>query len=359
MGGRVEILLFNWRDTKNPMAGGAEVYTHQIMSRLARKGHTVTVFTSMFEGGLREEVIDGVRIVRSGGRFSVYRHARRFYRASPVKYDVVIDEINTVPFMTPRFVNNGERLFVLIHQLAREFWFHELPYPAAWLGYNYLEEHWLRQYRDVPTITVSDSTRKELVDLGFNKVVVVPNGLNVSVLPEVPMKTEHPSMVFVGRMKKAKCPDHAVEAFRQLRSKWPQLTFKAVGDGYMRKGLQDKNLAIEFLGYVDREVRDAAVKEAWVIVVPGVREGWGQVVTDANALGTPAVGYDIPGLRDSIRDGYNGLLTAPRPLELSQGIDRMLGDDTLRTSLSRNSLDWASRFDWDRSADEFERIIGG
>jgi glycosyltransferase involved in cell wall biosynthesis len=357
LGGKLEILLFNWRDTKNPLAGGAEVYTHQIMKRLVAKGHSVTVFSSMFENGLREEIIDGITVIRSGNRFSVYRQARQFYRQSKAHYDVVIDEINTVPFMTPRFVKQGQKIVALIHQLAREFWFHEMPYPIAWMGYNYFEHHWLNRYRNVTTVTVSDSTRHELVGLGFTNVSIVPNGLNTAVLTEVPTKTPHPSMVFVGRMKKAKCPHHAVETYRILKSKWPQLTFQAAGDGYMRSKLQEENPDIEFLGYIDRDTRDMMVRKAWVIVVPGVREGWGQVVTDANALGTPAIGYNIPGLRDSIKDGFNGLLTPPSPSDMAAGVDRVLSDHDLRAKMSANALEWARQFDWDRSADEFERIL--
>ena len=99
------------------------------------------------------------------------------------------------------------------------------------------------------------------------------------------------------------------------------------------------------------------VKKAWVIAVPGVREGWGQVVTDANALGTPAVGYNIPGLRDSIKHGYNGLLVDDNPEALADGMVKILSDDKLREKLSKNAVEWAKQFSWDRSAGEFERLI--
>ncbi|MDW5561795.1 MAG: glycosyltransferase family 4 protein [Methanomassiliicoccus sp.] len=351
------MLLFNWRDIKNPQAGGAEVYTHQIMKRLVERGHEVTIFSSMFEGGLKEERIDGITVVRSGSRYSVYRRAGQFYNSSKVRYDVVIDEINTVPFMTPRFVTRGERIVALIHQLAREFWYYEMPYPVAWMGYNYFERKWLSRYRDIQTVTVSDSTRNELLEMGFKNVIIVPNGLNVTKLDKVPPKTSHPSMIFVGRMKKAKCPHHVVEAYRILKQRFPDLTLVAAGDGYLRSELQKANPDIEFLGYVDRETRDSRVRESWVIAVPGVREGWGQVVTDANALGTPAVGYNIPGLRDSIKDGYNGLLTPPTPVDLSNGIARLLGDERLRMEMGNNGLEWAGRFSWDVSADAFEKLL--
>lgn len=318
----------------------------------------MTLFTSGFPGGAEEETVDGVNIVRGGGRFTVYRTAKRYYRETKVRFDVVIDEINTVPFLTPRFVNQGERKFALIHQLAREFWYYEMPYPIAWMGDHIFEGHWLEQYRNMTTVTVSESTRKDLIGLGFNDVRIVPNGLNAQVSSMVPEKTSEPSLVFVGRLKKAKKPQDAVEAFTMLKEKHPHLKLTVIGDGYMLDAFRKANTGVEFLGYVDRAIRDDVVARSWAIIVPGVREGWGQVVTDANALGTPAVGYDVPGLRDSIKDGYNGMLTDPSPSALAEGLDRLLSDQPLRMRMSADALKWAEGFSWDRSAAKFEEIIG-
>jgi hypothetical protein len=69
----MRVLWFNWRDIKNPAAGGAEVFTHEVMSRLVRKGHDMTLFTAQFLGCLDYEEIDGVKIVRSGSKYSIYR----------------------------------------------------------------------------------------------------------------------------------------------------------------------------------------------------------------------------------------------------------------------------------------------
>ena len=131
-----------------------------------------------------------------------------------------------------------------------------------------------------------------------------------------------------------------------------------VGDGYMREKLKAQNPeGVKFWGYLAGEKKNDLVKKAWVIAVPGVREGWGQVVTDANALGTPAVGYNIPGLRDSIKNGYNGLLVNPDPQALAEGLIALLKDARLREKLSRNAVEWAKQFSWDKSAEEFERVL--
>jgi hypothetical protein len=141
-------------------------------------GHEVTLFTSEFQNCKREEVVDGVRIVRAGERYSVYWKAKEYYRKrfSREGYDVVIDEINTRPFLTPKFVNKGEKVVALIHQLAREYWFYETPFPISYIGYHFLEDRWLRNYVDVPTVTVSESTRRDLLNLGFKKVSLFLKG---------------------------------------------------------------------------------------------------------------------------------------------------------------------------------------
>ena len=147
--------------------GGAEVFTKEVTTRWVKAGHQVTLFTSAYIAAKSEEIIDGVRIIRSGGRFSVYFKAKQFYfeQFRREGYDVIIDEINTRPFFASKFANNGEQVFALIHQLAREYWFYETPFPISYLGYHFFEDRWLKSYIDVPTVTVSNNTKQDLVNL--------------------------------------------------------------------------------------------------------------------------------------------------------------------------------------------------
>src|SRR5713226_2459194 len=151
---------------------------------------------------------------------------------------VVVDEINTRPFHTPRFVDDGASLFAFIHQLAREFWFYETPFPVSVVGRYLLEEHWLRAYREVPTFTVSSSSLHDLVSLGFRDVTVVPPGVSRASLPAVPEKEERPTVAYVGRLKKAKLPDHALRAFARVREQIPGARLWMVGEGQMRSKLE-------------------------------------------------------------------------------------------------------------------------
>ena len=200
------ILWLNWKDIKNPEAGGAEVVTHEIAKRLVKTfGHEVTLFTSQFEKSLDSEDLDGVKIRRKGGKYSVYKHAQKFFEAESDAFDLIIDEINTRPFLTPKYVKNKCPILPLIHQLAREFWFYETPFPLSYLGYYYLENKWLSHYKNLRTLTVSNSTKKDLEKLGFRSITIIPEGLSVKPLDRPEKKEDHPTFVFVGRLKKANC----------------------------------------------------------------------------------------------------------------------------------------------------------
>lgn len=359
----MKILIYNWRDPRNPRAGGAEIYTYEISRRLVQRGHEVTWFTAAFPGCQPEEEMDGIRIIRAGGRFRVYLEAKRFYRRIfKGKFDVVIDEINTRPFLTPRYVK--EPIVALIHQLAREFWFYETPFPVSVLGYYWLENRWLKLYRDVPTITVSESTKRDLEALGFKKISAVPNGFDIEPLTEVPEKEGRPTLLFVGRMVRAKLPHHALEAFRYVKREIPDAQLWMVGSGPMLEKLKLLSRRwwlkdVTFFGRVSEEKKLELMRRAHVLLVPGVREGWGRVVTEANAMGTPAVGYDIPGLRDSIQHTKTGLLCLPHPLDMAKVAGTLLLDKKSRALMAQAALSLAYRFTWDKSVITFEQILEG
>ena len=385
----MNILWFNWRDMKNPEAGGAEVFTHEVGRRLVKMGFDITLFTSSFEGARNEEAMDGIKIVRRGTRYSVYKEAKKYFMSRKREFDLLVDEINTKPFMTPTFAN-GTPIIGLIHQLAREFWFYETSFPISLIGYLFLEKHWLKKYLDIPMITVSDSTQQDLEQLGFRKVHVVPEGIDVTPLESLARKENKATLLYVGRLNKAKKPDDAIKAFNVVKSEIPDAQLWIVGDGYMMPALKkiasdlsygrnngsqiDRNKtdgksdntavksyhenSIRFFGRIENEQKLDLMARAHVLLVPGVREGWGLVVTETNAMGTPAVAYDVPGLRDSVVNTVTGLLVPPGDY-VAMGIAAvdLLKDQQMLTLYSENSKKWAKRFSWDRTAEEFTRII--
>ena len=63
----MKILVINWRDVKNPLAGGAEIYFQEIFRRIVARGHDVTQLAVNFPRASKTDLIDGIRIVRMGG----------------------------------------------------------------------------------------------------------------------------------------------------------------------------------------------------------------------------------------------------------------------------------------------------
>jgi glycosyltransferase involved in cell wall biosynthesis len=270
----------------------------------------------------------------------------------------MIDEINTRPFFIPKFVRE-KQVIALIHQLAREFWFYETKFPLNYIGYYYLEKKWLSKYKDTVTLAVSESTKVDLEDLGFKRVFLVPNGLNVTPLPHVKEKEANMTVVFMGRLRKAKLPDHALQAFSIIKREIDDSKMWIIGDGYFRKKLESfKMKDVTFYGHISNEKKYELLSRAHIILVPAVREGWGQIVTEANAMGTPAIGYNVPGLRDSIRHGETGITIIEKtPAAMAQQAISLLRDSDRLSKYSRKALEFSRQFSWDHTANLFEKVI--
>ncbi|MCW3995884.1 MAG: glycosyltransferase family 4 protein [Candidatus Bathyarchaeota archaeon] len=357
----MKILWLNWRCWLNPSMGGAEVFTHEVAKRWINDGHNVTLFTSRYPGCKNEETVDGVSIVRAGGSLTVYRQAKRYYRNRfrHEKFDVIIDEINTQPFFAHHFAENKEKVIALIHQLAREYWLYETPYPLNHLGYRFLENHWLKQYTDVYTITVSESTRKDLSDLGFKHIAIVPEGLNFEPPNTLPKKEPIPILAFSGRLKRAKRPDHAIKAFKIVKAKFPDAQLWILGDGPFRQKLESMSESgVTFFGNLGNVERRELLSKSWILMVPGLREGWGLNIIEANALGVPAIAYDVHGLRDSVKNNETGILVKAGSVDaLAEKAISIIGNDELREKLSQNALNYSKQFSWDKTAEEFMKLI--
>ena len=315
-------MIFNWKDLAHPLAGGAEVFTEEVARSLVSRGHDVTLFAASVEGRPSREIVEGVAIERRGGRLGVYREARRFWKERHGKrYDVVVDEINTRPFLAPRWVRDTP-VVALIHQLAREIWPYETPFPVSVLGRYVLEPWWLRAYRDVPALTVSESSARSLAEHHrWRDVTVVPEGWNPHGVPEVP-KERAPTVVFLGRLVAMKRPEDALDAFRLLRESCGEARMWVIGDGPLLESLQRRaEPAVTLLGRVETDELRERLARAQVLVATSVREGWGLNVSEAAACGTPTIGYGVPGLVDSI-EASGGLVVGPSPEALAEALKR-------------------------------------
>jgi glycosyltransferase involved in cell wall biosynthesis len=355
------ILVVNWRDLENPEAGGAEVFTHEVAKQWVAQGNEVTLLTSGFRGAPAAAEVDGVRVRRLGRLRTGSFHAlvqRELMRVRD--FDVVVESINTLAFLTPLWRRRLPPTVTLVHQLAVDVWDEEYYRPLAWVGRR-VERSLLRPYRDVPIAAVSNSTRDDLLRLGLTDVTVVPPGRDEP--PDLLGldKETVPTFLFVGRLAANKRPDHAVEAFRIIKEELPSARLWLVGTGPLEDELartlpEDATL----LGRVPRDELYARMTTAHCLFMPSVREGWGMVVIEANSVGTPAVGYDVGGIRDSIRNGHTGLLVpAGDPLALAVAALSLVTDEARYEAMRSAAIDWAQGFSWERTADQLMELALG
>jgi glycosyltransferase involved in cell wall biosynthesis len=355
----VRILLLNWRDVRSPGAGGAEHLTHEVTSRLVHAGHEVTWFTSRPSGAAAYERIDGVVVVRRGTELTTRLAAPAFARRRV--FDVVVEQINTLPYFAPAWSQAPTVLW--INQLAREVWWYEAPLPVAVIGFV-SEPVYLRAYRRVPVLTISDSTRDDLRRMGLRgRIDVMPMAVDTPAVESLAAKALEGRLVAVGRLTPSKRYDDAIRALGILRGSHPSATLTIAGEGRDRERLERLSAelgladAVRLPGSVSHDGKTALLTAADVLVGSSVREGWGLTVTEAARRGTPSVGYDIPGFRDSIDDGQTGLLTEPNPAALAAGLRSLIDNESLYTRLRETAWRRSLDLSWDATAAVCERAI--
>lgn len=358
----MNILVVNWQDITNPRAGGAEVHLHEIFSRIARRGHHVTLCCSSYGGAKSEEALDGIEIIRRGSRnFFNWRFPWVYFTLLRRRhFDVVIEDLNKIPFFTPLFVHPP--LLGIAHHLFDRSIFLEAGALTASYVY-WMERTALAFYRGrMPFMVVSASTREEFRGRGFpaDELVVIHNCVDhARYTPGLGTKSPEPLVGYFGRLKRYKSIDQFLRALPLVREWFPHLKAVIAGDGDDRARLEavvsELNIAhaVEFTGYLTEAQKVDLLRRMWCTVVPSSKEGWGLTVMEANACGTPAITSDVPGLRDAVRENETGLLYPYGDIAaLAARMSLLLGNTELRSRLSANAIVWAKTFDWDDAADK-------
>ncbi len=359
--------MLNERDLAHPLAGGVEVHLDEIARRLvAQHGIEMTVLCAGFEGGAEDEVRDGVRYVRFGDRgFSYYAmlpgRARKEIETG--EYDLVVENLCKLLFFSSFYLRGIPHL-ALVHHLFGLSAFRQVAAPIA--TYVALTEALLPiVYRRWPFVVVSPSTRDDLARRGLprDRIIVIPNGLDHSRYSPGASDAEEDLVVFVGRLEFYKGVDVLLEAWPRVLAERPRSRLVLVGsgtaEGEMRRRASGEGLgaSVSFEGFVPEETKIDWMRRASVLVQPSHKEGWGLTVLEANACGTPVVATDVPGLRDSVRNGQTGLLVSKGDATgLASGVVKVLSDPELRKRLSVGALEWVERFRWDEVTAAFADV---
>ena len=359
----MKILIFNWKDMKHPYYGGAEVNIHEQAKIWIKQGHKVTQFSPRFKDSKKEENVEGVNIIRYGGRFTNYIYAPLIYLFKLRKeYDVIIDVENGIPYFTPLYSRKPK--ICIIHHVHQDVFFRELPPIIAWIPLL-MEKYGLRLfYRNTKIIAVSKTTEEEAITkLGIKpeNITLVYNGLDHKKFYSNEKKSKKPTILYFGRLMRYKRIDKLIDIFSEVTKIIPEAELVIAGTGVVENELKEKvnKLGlknIKFYGYVPDNKKPDIMKMAWVFVNPSSMEGWGVTIIEANSLGTPAMAFNVQGLKESIENGKTGYLV-DTDKDMLEKIIYILKNNKVREKLGINSIKWSKNFTWENAAKQTLDLI--
>ncbi len=362
----MNIVIFNWRDIANPWAGGSELNVHEMAKRWVFSGQQVTMLVTRSNAhwrGSKTEIIDGITIIRIGGRFSVYILAPLYYFLFLRTWtERIVDVENGIPFFTPLFAR--KKIICLVNHIHRQIFFKEMWFPFSLIGYI-LESYAMPYfYRNIHFVAISFTTKLALEQIGIHKenISVIRPGVDLVQFKKGNKTFADPTILYLGKIKRYKNISVLIDLHLRIRQVVPSVKLILAGDGYDRPVIEaivrEKNLSseIQVLGHVSELEKVRLYQNSWIYVTPSQMEGWGLTVIEANACGLPVVGFSVPGLIDSIDSGNSGYLVKSFE-ELVEKVVQLLTNNELRHKFKENALQRAQLFSWEKSSEEFLTLL--
>lgn len=344
----MRILFLSWRDLSHPRAGGSEYVVDRLARGLGDGGHEVALVCGGPVGSHPYPTYD------AGGTYSQYLRVPFVARRRFPRPDAVVDVENGIPYFSPLW--QRAPVVCLVHHVHVDQWRMYFPAPLAWIG-RFLERRAMpRVYRRCRFVAVSASTAADLLAIGVDadRVHTIEMGSD-PVEASAPEATV-PLFVALGRLVPHKRIGRLLELWEQVRPVTGG-RLVIVGDGPEAAALRaGAGPDVEFMGAVDDAEKRRLLSEAWLLVHPAAHEGWGTVVMEAAALGTPTVAYDVRGVRDSVVAGETGVMAADDG-EFVAAWTRLAGDAEARGRLGRAARARARGFTWERAVGELERVL--
>jgi len=218
-------------------------------------------------------------------------------------------------------------------------------------------------YNSVPVVTISPSSIEEVIKIGFNdRRIFLASPFMTKKIPTRVRESSEPLLLYLGRIKSYKRVELGIIALREIIKKYPSAKMYICGSGDYEEELKDltKRLKLEdyvfFKGFVSEKEKWEYLKKAWVHLLPSIKEGWGITVIEAGSCGTPTVGFDVGGVRDSVVDEKTGLL-ADDLNDFIAKIEELISNEELRSELGKNAKKWSEVFSWDQTASVYAQVI--
>jgi glycosyltransferase involved in cell wall biosynthesis len=359
----------------SPHFGGVETHVRSLSKELAGRGHEVTVVTSRHDPSLpSEESMDGFRIVRVKPRLILMQMpVTPRMRSNLRELTAEVVHAHSPPPLASHYAGTvaeerGIPYVVTYHC--------DVDLPSA-MG-TFMESLYRHSFgastlRNAARVVVTTRTYGATSRAVWRyDPVVIPNAVDHrrfhpdvdggAVRAKLGIPPDVPVVLMVGRIVPHKGVEQFIEAARHV----PEARFLVAGEGSLLEPM--KRLAAS-MGVADRvrftgRVSEARLPEVYaacdVFVLPSVSrlEAFGIVALEAMATGKPVIVADIPGVREVIVDGVDGLLADPvNALDLAEKIRRLLADPETRSQMgARARAKVLASFSIERVTDRIEAL---
>jgi glycosyltransferase involved in cell wall biosynthesis/O-antigen/teichoic acid export membrane protein len=357
------ILVLTDRDWTHPEAGGTGTVLYGQVSRWVAWGHRVTVIAGDYPGAERVSHLDErLTVHRMGTRLTVFpRAAWATLRGLGRDADVVLEVCNGIAFFTSLWRWLRKPRVLLVFHVHQEHYVTELGLRGRVAAFLLEQVPLQIFYPGVPVITISQSSREDLVALGVDRqrIHVVYCGLDSGSLAPGP-KAPEPALIYLGRLKQYK----RIELLFDVLEAVPEAHLDLAGDGDHRGALEAEverrrlGARVTFHGHVDEEEKARLLARAWVALTASSAEGWCLTVFEAGACGTPTAAMRVGGLGEAIVDGQTGLL-ADQPAELVAAVRDLVDRPEQRAALGQAALERARGYTWDSTAQGTLTVMDG
>lgn len=344
----MRIVIHAWRDLAHPQAGGSEQLVHLIAGGMTDRGHDVHLICGD-PVGERSYAVSA-----SGGTYSQYARVPLLDHRLARSADVVLDVANGATYGTPLWRRGATIL--LVHHLHTTQWRETFPWPIAMLGTLFERRLVPVIYRRCLVLAVSRSTAQDLEGIGVptNRIRLIQNAVGPTPATGAQRSSE-PLFVALGRLVPHKRMDLLLAMWEHVR---PVTGGRLViiGDGPSRDQLRaTAGPQVELVGWVDEEEKYRLLAQAWLLLHTASHEGWGIAISEAGAVGTPAIGFDVPGVRDALVDGQTGRL-AKDPDEFERLWIELAQDERHRADYGDAARAVTATHDATTTVDRFEEI---
>jgi len=342
-----KILFIAWRDLANPRAGGSEVLVDRLAAGMLGRGDQVTLLC----GG--PTAPRPYRVVRCGGTYSQFLRAPFAYLRQFRDCDLVVEVCNGMPYLSPLWCRRP--VICLVNHVHSELWPIRFRPPVSSIGRSVESVVMPWVHRRNLFLTVSGSTADSLQRMGVeaDRIRQICNGVEQ---PDPPTpRSREPLFLALGRLTDYKRLDLLLRLWERVRHVTGGRLVIA-GDGPERARLEAlAGPDVTFTGRVSEQEKHRLLCSAWLLVHPALIEGWGIVVAEAAIRGTPAVAFDVPGLRDSVVHGQTGLLTQTEG-EFASMWASLAIDARRREALGQAARTRALRLHWPAAVEGFAKV---